>query len=163
MKTESDRDEQQGASETDFKFGEEQQPVWDLIRLDGVKILLVEDVPDARAVIGRILVRSGASVISAESADEARNILASSRPDVIVSDIAMPDEDGLSFLRSLRALDEVTGDHIPAVALTAFTDEMSKRQIFKAGFEAHVGKGSSSELLLTTIFKLARGLPPSVH
>ena len=139
------------------------QPVWNLIRLDGIKVLLVEDVPDARALIGRILVRSGATVLGAESAQEARNVLSMNRPDVIVSDIAMPDEDGLAFLRKLRAEHAVTGERIPAIALTAFTDEMTRRQIFKAGFEMHVGKGSSSEILLRAMFDLTAGAPPTVH
>jgi CheY-like chemotaxis protein len=164
MKRHTSNDEQTNPDAEKPEDGEElSRPIWDLVRLDGLKVLLVEDVPDARAVIGRILGRSGALVFSAESAEEARTLLAAQRPDIIVSDIAMPDEDGLTFLRNLRALDEITGDHIPALALTAFTDEVSRRQIFKAGFEAHVGKGSSSELLLTTIFTLAYGTPPMVH
>ena len=133
------------------------EPVWNIVRLDGIKILLVEDTPDARVYISRIFVRAGAQVISASSAQEARQILLHEEPDVIVSDIAMPDEDGLSFIRKLRAEGSSSGQSIPAMALTAFTDSQTRNQIFKAGFQAHVAKCSNFEAMLRTVCELAKG------
>lgn len=133
------------------------QPVWNLIRLDGIKILLIEDTPDARVYISRLFMRAGAHVLSASSAQEARQILLSEEPDVIVSDIAMPDEDGLSFMRKLRLEGGEQGAKVPAMALTAFTDSQIKNQIYKAGFQAHVAKCANFELLLKTVCELAKG------
>ena len=136
------------------------EPVWNLVRLDGIKILLVEDTPDARVYISRLFHRAGAQVLTAASAQEARKILLHEEPDVIVSDIAMPDEDGLSFIRRLRAEGSLTGSHIPAMALTAFTDSQTRNQIFKAGFQAHVAKCSNFEEMLRKVCELAKGEQP---
>src|SRR4051812_19148262 len=81
------------------------------LRLDGVTILLLEDTPDARLYISRLLMRAGARVLCTDSALKAREILANQRPDLIVSDIAMPDEDGLEFMRRLRTDEELTHEH----------------------------------------------------
>lgn len=140
------------------------EPVWNLVRLDGIKILLVEDTPDARVYISRLFSRAGAQVLMASSAHEARKILLHEEPDVIVSDIAMPDEDGLSFIRRLRAEGSLTGQTIPAMALTAFTDSQTRNQIFKAGFQAHVAKCSDFESLLRAVCELAKGeRPGTIH
>jgi CheY-like chemotaxis protein len=139
------------------------EPVWNQVRLDGIKILLVEDTPDARVYISRIFVRAGAQVLSASSAQEARKILLHEEPDVIVSDIAMPDEDGLSFIRRLRAEGSLTGQNIPAMALTAFTDSQTRNQIFKAGFQAHVAKCSDFGAMLRTVCELAKGETGTIH
>lgn len=133
------------------------EPVWNIVRLDGIKILLIEDTPDARVYISRIFHRAGANVLTAASAQEARQILLHDEPDVIVSDIAMPDEDGLSFMKKLRAEGGLSGSQIPAMALTAFTDSQTRNQIFKAGFQAHVAKCSNFESLLRTVCELAKG------
>ena len=133
------------------------EAVWNIVRLDGIKILLVEDTPDARVYISRLLMRAGAEVLTAGSVQEARQILLHDEPDVIVSDIAMPDEDGLSFIRRLRSEGSLSGAKIPAMALTAFTDSQTRSQIFKAGFQAHVAKCSSFMVLLQTVCDLAKG------
>ena len=131
---------------------------WKLVRLDGIKILLVEDMDDARVYISRIFNRAGAQVIMAASAQEARQFLLHEEPDVIVSDIAMPDEDGLSFIRKLRNESGASSQkNIPALALTAFTDSKTRNQIFKAGFQAHTAKGSNDDMLLQLVSALAKG------
>jgi CheY-like chemotaxis protein len=140
-----------------------EESLWNLIRLDGIKVLVVEDVLDSRILISRILERAGAHVLSAESVEEARAFLAATRPDVIVSDIAMPDEDGLSFIRRLREDENIRNDHIPALALTAFTDQQTHNQILKAGFEVHVPKASGFEVLLGSVRFLAATQSSSVH
>jgi CheY-like chemotaxis protein len=136
---------------------EKAESAWDQVRLDGVKILLIEDTQDARVYISRIFSRAGAQVLAASSAQEARQILTHDEPDVIVSDIAMPDEDGLSFMRKLRAEEAWSGSQIPAMALTAFTDTQMRNQIFKAGFQAHVAKCSNFESILQTVYELTNG------
>ncbi len=141
----------------DLRKSKKAEAVWHLVRLDGIKILLVEDTPDARIYISRMFMRAGAVVLTASSVQEARQILLHDEPDVIVSDIAMPEEDGLSFMRKLRASGGLTGAKIPAMALTAFTDSQTRNQIFKAGFQAHVAKCSNFAVMLQTVCDLAKG------
>lgn len=150
---------EEATAEKDQDFADQKtEPAWNQVRLDGIKILLVEDTPDARVYISRIFQRAGAEVFSASSAQEARQILLHSEPDVIVSDIAMPDEDGLMFIRKLRSGGHgLAGLKIPAMALTAFTDNQTRNQIYKAGFQAHVPKCSDFVSMLRTVCDLAKG------
>src|SRR4029079_18289001 len=87
--------------------------------LTGVTVLYVDDEPDARELAKRVLSDQGALVVTAESAEEARRLLGSVRPDVLVADIAMPHEDGYSLIRSIRALPESEARTVPAAAVTA--------------------------------------------
>ena len=141
------------------------EAIWAKFLLDGVRILLIEDVPDARMLIARILTRTGAWLLNADSAQEARYILDSVRPDVIVSDIAMPDEDGLSFIRRFRASERLQNQRrkIPAIALTAFDDDEMKDRAISAGFQVHVGKQSSTTLLLEAITDVLRSSNSTLH
>src|SRR6185295_5197027 len=86
--------------------------------LKGITVLLVDDEPDTREALWLMLEMSGARVLAVDSAREARKILEKTRPDVIVSDIGMPDENGYQFLAAVRQLDG--GDGVPAIALTGF-------------------------------------------
>ena len=132
------------------------QPKRDLAfyQLAGVQVLVIDDALEARAYISRILERHGAEVVAVASAFEARRALGVLVADAIVCDIAMPDEDGLQFLRRLRRDEEIIGRHIPALALTALADEPSHRQILKAGFHGHITKTQSADVLIEAIQKL---------
>jgi CheY-like chemotaxis protein len=88
-------------------------------RLDGLRALIVDDEPDARALIRSVLEKQGASVREASAAREAIEQLRADPPDVLVSDIGMPDLDGYQFIRQYRAM-EPKGSRLPALALTAF-------------------------------------------
>lgn len=149
--------QEQEATAYEIEEAPHKESPWSHLRLDGIKVLLVEDTPDARAYINRLLTRAGALVLSTQSADEARSFLANNSPDVIISDVAMPVEDGLSFIRNLREAESLSGAHVPAVAFTAFSDDQTRNQIYKAGFQAHVAKSSNFELLVATVYLLARG------
>lgn len=105
-------------------------------RLDGLRVLVVDDEPDARSLVQAILRQYGAEVLVAESAAEARASLRDEQPDVIVSDIGMPDEDGYAFIRRVRA----DGSRTPAVALTAYASQQDAQRAFAAGFQKHVTK-----------------------
>lgn len=111
-----------------------------------VKILLVEDSEDNRVLVNRILARAGADVVDADSARTAREQLKIFNPDVIISDIGMPDENGLEFIQKLRSTSS-----IPAIALTAYVRPEEKEATLKAGFQAHLGKPVSGPLLISTI------------
>lgn len=108
--------------------------------LDGIKILIVEDDSDSREVLQLIFEQSGAIINTAESAEQAMNLLreaANDLPDVIVSDIAMPNEDGYSLIERIRKLTVERGGTIPALALSAFTSNDNKNKAYLAGFQKY--------------------------
>ena len=123
-------------------------------RLDGLKILLVEDDTDTRDVLGLILEIAGAKVEAAGSVRRALPALDDFRPDVLVSDIGMPDEDGLTLIRHLRAR-EGDGGHIPAIALTGYVTSEDSARLRAAGFQIHVRKPVEPDELVATIASLA--------
>lgn len=123
-------------------------------RLEGVKVLVVEDEKDARELIVTTLERLQMKVAAAASAQEAFAAVTASPPDVIVSDIGMPGEDGYALIRRIRALPPSNGGMTPAVALTAFARREDRRDALEAGFQGFVTKPLSSNDLVTTLVKL---------
>src|SRR3984893_9519609 len=101
--------------------------------LYGLKILVVEDDVDTRELIEWVLKRVGAEVRSVGSAREALDVLEGEKPHVLVSDIAMPEEDGYSLLKKIRALPPERGGRIPAIALTAHSLVQDRLQSLRAG------------------------------
>ena len=104
--------------------------------LDGLRILIVEDEPDTRVLLRKALERFGAQVETREHAEGALAALAESSFDVLLSDIAMPGEDGYSLIEKIRARDH----SLPAIALTAYAREEDKQQALAAGFQLHLAK-----------------------
>jgi PAS domain S-box-containing protein len=107
--------------------------------LRGLQILVVDDDEDSNVVVSTLLTTRGADVRTAASAAEALTITDAWRPDVVVSDIAMPGDDGIALLRALRARREAIGD-VPTIALTASSSHADRRRLLDAGFQAHVAK-----------------------
>jgi signal transduction histidine kinase len=118
----------------------EDTPIDQLPSLDGVAVLIVDDEPNAREVIATILSARGARVVAAGSAREALDALASSTPDVIVSDIGMPGEDGYSLMRTIRSRGPEEGGQIPAIALTAYAGARDSLAALAAGYHRHLTK-----------------------
>jgi CheY-like chemotaxis protein len=108
--------------------------------LRGFHVLIVDDEPDARILIERILTRCNATVTIAASAQEALQAVKQHHPDMILSDIGMPGEDGYQFLAKLRRLSDAEGGNTPAVALTAFARSEDRRRALMAGFQMHLPK-----------------------
>jgi signal transduction histidine kinase len=108
--------------------------------LRGVHVLLVDDEGDAREAVAILLAQAGAHVTQASSAAEAWNALETLRPDVVVSDLAMPFEDGFSLLRRLRDADADELRRLPVIALTAYSSEDDLRRIAEAGFDLQIPK-----------------------
>jgi CheY-like chemotaxis protein len=133
----------------------------DVPSLAGLKILVVDDEADAREVVSLILSSAGADVIRAESAARAIELIGQSPPDIIVSDIGMPNEDGLTLMRRLRALGAEQGGAIPAIALTAFARTQDRLDVLSAGYQMHVPKPIEQLELLTVIASLTRRLARS--
>jgi PAS domain S-box-containing protein len=110
------------------------------VRIDGVHVLLVEDDEDSRKLLGTILKRYGARVTSTKSAAEALNVFSADLPDVLISDIGMPDEDGYEFIQKLRALPPEKGGQTPAIALTGYASRKDKERALAAGYQRHIAK-----------------------
>jgi len=118
-------------------------------RLEGIRILVVDDDERLRSALITLLQRTGAVVESAESANDARSKVRKFSPDVLVCDIAMPGEDGYSFIRKLR--DDSRGKAVAALALTAYASERDRKQAAEAGFDRHIAKPVEFERLVTSI------------
>jgi signal transduction histidine kinase len=136
------------------------QPI-EPVDLGGVRVLLVDDEPDAREVISQILRRCGALVKTAGSAREALNVFGveAGGVDVLVSDIAMPDEDGYFLIRELRGRAPEQGGTVPAVALTAYAREEDRQRALAAGFQSHLAKPVEPCDLAQAIASLATATP----
>ena len=122
--------------------------------LAGVQILLVDDQPDVREFFSFALEQYGATVTAVESAAEALETLAQSKPDILLSDIGMPLMDGYMLLREVRKLSPEEGGEIPAIALTAYAGEMNYNQAMAAGFQKHLPKPVDPVDLATAIVNL---------
>ena len=127
--------------------------------LDGLQVLVVEDHSDTRDFIKTVLEQSGADVTAVESVREAMKCLDQSSPDVLVSDIAMPGEDGYQLIRMLRDLEQQRGgEKIPAIALSAYTRLEDQMQALSAGFQMHVSKPVAPTVLVETVAQLVKPL-----
>jgi CheY-like chemotaxis protein len=126
-------------------------PVQRGVRLPGVRVLVVDDEPDARALVSELLTERGALLERAGSANEAFEAFRRFRPEVVVSDIGMPEEDGFSLIRRLRALPEAEGSRVPALALTAFARDVDSKKALESGYSAHLGKPVDPDALVSTI------------
>ncbi|MDZ7965605.1 MAG: PAS domain S-box protein [Nostoc sp. DedSLP03] len=120
----------------------------------GLKVLLVDDERDTRELIAFILEQSGAVVIQAASAMEALRIMPQLQPNLLLSDIGMPEVDGYMLIRQIRAMSPELGGKIPAIALTAYAGEVDYQQAIAAGFGQHITKPVEPAKLLRAIANL---------
>ncbi len=125
--------------------------------LKGLRILVVDDEPDTLEALRLLLEQRGAKVHTAISAARALEDLEAWRPEVLVSDIGMPREDGYDLIRNVRALGPDRGGRVPAVALTAYAREEDRAQILAAGFQVHIRKPAEPTELLAAIARLVGG------
>lgn len=129
------------------------------VALSHVRVLLVDDDTDGRDATAMLLTREGAVVETADSASAALRALDRDLPDVLISDIGMPEEDGLSLLRKVRARTIAGGSSVPAIALTAFARSEDRARALLSGFDAYVTKPIEPSVLISSIVKLTgRGL-----
>jgi signal transduction histidine kinase/integral membrane sensor domain MASE1/CheY-like chemotaxis protein len=124
--------------------------------LNGLRVLLVEDEPDAREFILLTLQVSGATVQAVDTAQRALSEFHSFNPHVLVSDVGLPVESGYDLIRKVRALPD-NFSRIPALALTAFASEKDRKQALAAGFQIHLAKPVDPDLLIDAIRNLASG------
>ena len=124
------------------------------ISLEGAKILVIDDEVDARDLIQRLLTERSAHVFVADSADRGLELLQSERPDLVLSDIGMPDKDGYEFIRAVRRLPPDQGGKTVAVALTAFARSEDRTRAMMAGYHVHLSKPVEAQELIATVASL---------
>jgi CheY-like chemotaxis protein len=134
-------------------------------RLDGVRVLVVDDARNVREVVTDILTQDGATVTAVGSAEEALAALERERPDVLLSDLAMPGKGGYWLIGQIRALPPERGGVTPAAALTAYTGPEHRASVLRAGFQLHVEKPIGLDALIGVVAMLApkeRAVAPRV-
>jgi PAS domain S-box-containing protein len=135
--------------------GDEQSRQADASKLEGVHVLVVDDERDARELLTAILTQSGATVTAAAGASDAIDKLSSAKPDLLVSDIEMSDEDGYSLIRKVRAAEEARGRRrIPAIALTAHARSSDRLRALSEGYQMHIPKPVEPAELVLAIANL---------
>jgi CheY-like chemotaxis protein len=123
--------------------------------LRGISVLAVDDEPDARELIRRLLEGCGAEVVTATSAAEAMTQMDRRVPDVLLSDIGMPGEDGYDLIRRIRARPAAAGGTVPAAALTAFARSDDRTRALRAGYQTHIAKPVEAAELIAAVGSLA--------
>ncbi|HSK70589.1 MAG TPA: ATP-binding protein, partial [Pyrinomonadaceae bacterium] len=126
--------------------------------LNGIKVLAVDDEPDARGLLTVVLEQCGADVKTCGSASEALKLLKKYKPDILISDIGMPGEDGYSLIKKVREMETGNERRIPAVALTAFARVEDRLQALSAGYNMHVPKPVEPAELALVIASLTVGI-----
>jgi signal transduction histidine kinase/CheY-like chemotaxis protein len=129
--------------------------------LAGLRILVVDDAEDAREALSMLLGQFGAEVTAVGSADDALAVLEREQPDVLLSDIAMPDEDGYSLIRKVRAREAARGGLVPAAALTAYASPEDRLKALRAGYHDHLPKPVDPVALVEVVSNLARRAVPT--
>ena len=120
-------------------------------QLARLHILVIEDDDDARELMQAVLEQRGATVTSADSVAQAFDVLEKVQPDVIISDIAMPEEDGIAFVRRLRTKSSEKGGRIPSIAVSAFVANSDRVRALSAGFDRYLFKPVDFDELCRTI------------
>jgi PAS domain S-box-containing protein len=126
----------------------------EMVDLTGIKVLLVDDEPDARELLTEVLQQCGAIVVATHSADEAVRLIPRERPAVLLSDIGLPGEDGYKLISRVRALPPGDGGNLPAAAITAYARSDDARKALAAGYQRHAPK----PIQPTTLAALVAGL-----
>lgn len=124
--------------------------------LSGVRILLVDDDADTLELMTTALASRQASVTAVASADEAIRAITNSKPDVLISDIAMPEEDGYGLIARVRSLDDSDAQPIPAVAITAYAKEEDKQRVLSSGYQIYLAKPVEVSELVSVVAKAAK-------
>ncbi len=128
--------------------------------LNGLRLLVVDDEEDTRVLLKMVLEKCGAFVTTASSAREAIAALKETRPDVLISDLGMPDEDGYALIKQVRALSEKDGGNTPSVALTAYARVEDRMKVLRSGFQIHIPKPVEPAELVAVVANLAGRIIP---
>ena len=132
--------------------GEDLEPARSIKNL---RVLAMDDQDDTLALVRRVLTRAGAEVRTAVTVSDAMSILGAWRPDLIISDLGMPEQDGYSFIRELRNSADTSLREVPAIALTAFAHENDRFRALGAGFNDHLAKPVQARTLIEKAAEIA--------
>jgi len=133
-------------------------PMPSVPRLDGLRVLVVDDSADGRTLTSLVLTQAGASVRAVASVQEALQMLGAERLDVLVSNIGLPDQDGYGLIRQVRQYEVEHGGFLPAVALTGYARAEDRARSLAAGFQAHISKPVQPAELTAVIATIAHHL-----
>ncbi|TVP55381.1 MAG: response regulator [Nodularia sp. (in: Bacteria)] len=125
----------------------------------GIRLLVVDDDADTRQILNILFELEGAKVIAVASASEALEVISQFKPDILISDIYLPDEYGYSLLPKVRALMAVQGKEIPAIALTGSAREEDRIYAFASGFQTHLCKPINLDELVYEVASLTKCKP----
>lgn len=131
------------------------KPTEALMTLSGLQVLIVDDEPDVRELLTMVMSEHGAKAIAVESVTEVLKVLETLQPDVLLSDIAMPDQDGYTLIRQLRSLEVERGGLLPAIALTAYARDEDCQEAIASGFQMHMSKPIDTTKLVMAVANLA--------
>jgi len=120
-----------------------------------VRVLVVDDEEDARFLLTLVLESEGAEVKACGSAEDALTAVKNWKPDIIVSDLCMPDYDGYWLLQTVRSLDPQSGGRTPAIAVTACTSPEERKKAARSGFQVYMPKPFETEQLVSAVKQLA--------
>lgn len=149
--------QRQGVEErASLRAADNRHPVKRHDRLDGMRVLVVDDEADTLELIRVLLGQCGAEVTATQSVAEALGLLERFAPDVIISDIGMPGEDGFDFIRRVRELPPERGGQTPAVALTAYARAEDRQRALRSGFQMHVAKPVELAELLAIVSSIVQ-------
>ncbi|MBD1997299.1 response regulator [Leptolyngbya sp. FACHB-541] len=123
--------------------------------LDGLRVLIVDDDNDNLQLFAFLFETYGAEVAAVSSANDAFQAFLKQQPDILISDIRMPDADGFMLIRQIRALTAEQGGQVPAIALTANAKESDRLQALAAGFQQHLAKPVDPDVLLQAVLEFA--------
>ncbi len=126
------------------------------LSLNGLRVLVVDDEPDARQLLTITLSHYGAKIMAVGLTFDALVALQEFHPDILVSDIGMPQEDGYTLIRKIRALSQEEGGQIPAIALTAYAQKKDRKQVLSAGFQIYLSKPVNATKLVSVVANLTK-------
>jgi CheY-like chemotaxis protein len=138
----------------------EVQALHSSLSLKGIRVLVVDDDTDTREIVTFLLEQAGAEAIAVGSAQEVLAAMPHVRPDILLSDIGMPDMDGYMLLQQIRTLSPEQGGQTPAIALTAYAGELNQQQALAAGFQQHISKPVEPAELVKAIATRQTNLRP---
>jgi signal transduction histidine kinase/ActR/RegA family two-component response regulator len=130
------------------------------VYLAGIKVLVIDDEPDARELIRWVLENARAEVVVGNSAADGLALIETQHPDVVISDIGMPERDGYQFIRDVRGLVAASGGKTPAIALTAFARSEDRTRALLAGYQIHLSKPIEPQELVATVASLVGRTAP---
>ena len=121
------------------------------LSLNGLKILIVEDDADSRDMLATILKQHGARVVEAENVERGFALFRAEQPNILVSDVGLPEQDGYDLIRRIRALPPTDGGNVPAIALTGYVSLQDQIQTLSAGFQEHLSKPVDTDRLIEVL------------